>query len=71
MKNNYAIKIFWSEDDDCFVAVCDEFPGLSAFGNTREGALAESQIALDLFIETYKSDGIKLPQPQVAILETL
>ena len=69
MKNKYAIQIFWSEVDDCFVAVCEDFPGLSAFGETREDALAESQIALDLFIETYRSKGIKLPQPRSAILE--
>lgn len=38
---------------------------------TREEALAESQIAVDLFIETYRSKGIKLPQPRSAILVTV
>jgi len=37
MNNKYALQIFWSEEnDEGFVAVCREFPGLSAFGETRE-----------------------------------
>ena len=52
--NKYAIQIFWSEEDAAFVAVCREFPGLSAFGETREEAAHEVQTALDLMIETYR-----------------
>ena len=63
MQTKYAIHIFWSQEDDSFVAVCDEFPGLSAFGETREEALREAQIALDEMIETYRESGIELPEP--------
>lgn len=69
MKNKYALQIFWSEDDEAFVAVCREFPGLSAFGETREEALREAQIALDLMIETYREKGISLPEPETILLE--
>ncbi|MBA2606042.1 MAG: type II toxin-antitoxin system HicB family antitoxin [Acidobacteria bacterium] len=68
MKNKYALQIFWSEEDEAFVAICQEFPGLSAFGETREEALCEAQIALDLMIETYQYKGISLPEPQVVLL---
>jgi len=68
MNNKYAIQIFWSEEDEAFVAVCQEFPGLSAFGETREEALHEAQIALDLMIETYREKGISLPEPQPVLL---
>ena len=64
MQTKYAIHIFWSDEDESFVAVCDEFPGLSAFGETREEALKEAQIALDAMIEAYRSSGIRLPEPQ-------
>ncbi len=63
MKNKYAIHIFWSDEDGGFVAICHEFPGLSAFGETRETALIEAQIALDLMIETYRTKGLSLPEP--------
>ncbi len=64
MNNKYALQIFWSEDDEGFIAICQEFPGLSAFGETREEALREAQIALDLMIEIYLEKGIALPKPQ-------
>lgn len=64
MKNKYALQIFWSDEDEAFIAVCQEFPGLSAFGETREEALREAQTALDLMIETYLDKNISLPEPQ-------
>ncbi|MGI8787515.1 MAG: type II toxin-antitoxin system HicB family antitoxin [Pyrinomonadaceae bacterium] len=68
VKNKYALQIFWSEEDKSFVAICQEFPGLSAFGETREEALREAQIALDLMIETYREKGFALPEPQGVLL---
>ena len=68
MNNKYTIQIFWSAEDEAFVAICQEFSGLSAFGETREEALQEAQIALDLMIETYHSKGIRLPEPQNILL---
>jgi len=68
MNNKYALQIFWSDEDECYIAVCQEFPGLSAFGETREEALREAQIALDLMIETYLEKGISLPEPQTVLL---
>ena len=68
MNNRYAIQIFWSEEDAGFIAVCQEFPGLSAFGETRQKALHEAQIALDLMIETYREKDIALPEPQLVPL---
>ena len=68
MKTKYAIHIFWSEEDEGFVAICDEFSGLSAFGETREEALNEAQIALDAMIESYRSSGLAIPEPQHVLL---
>ena len=65
MKDRYTLQIFWSDEDEAFVAVCQEFPGLSAFGETREEALREAQIALDSMIETYLEKNISLPEPQI------
>lgn len=65
MPNRYKFDIAWSEDDQGYIAVCPEFPGLSAFGETPENALAEAQTALQLFIDSYKKRGIPLPEPEV------
>ena len=65
MKTKYAIHIFWSDEDEGYIAICDEFPGLSAFGETRVEALNEAQTALDGMLETYRLKGIQIPEPQL------
>jgi len=62
--SKYAINIVWSDDDEGYVATCPEFPGLSAFGNTAEGALAEARVVIPLFVSSYKEDGIPVPEPR-------
>lgn len=69
MQNKYTFQIFWSEADEAFVAICGEFPGLSAFGETHEDALREAQLALDLMVEAYKEKGLPLPEPKAVLLE--
>ncbi|HEV7644537.1 MAG TPA: type II toxin-antitoxin system HicB family antitoxin [Pyrinomonadaceae bacterium] len=69
MKNKYTFQIFWSEEDQAYVATCAEFSGLSAFGETHEEALREAQTALELMIETYQEKGIALPEPRAILLE--
>jgi predicted RNase H-like HicB family nuclease len=62
--NNYGFNIQWSDEDQGYIAVCPEFPGLSAFGETAEQALSEAKTALDLFLKVYKDDDIPIPEPQ-------
>lgn len=71
MKDKYTIQIFWSDEDEAYIAVCRDFPGLSAFGDTREEALEEAETTLELMIETYKGKNIPLPQPEPVLLETV
>ena len=68
MNNKYAFHIFWSDDDEGFIAICDEFPGLSTFGETREEALKEAQVALSLMIEQFLDSGRQLPNPQPVLV---
>ncbi len=68
MENKYTIHIFWSDEDEGFIAICDEFPGLSAFGGTREDALNEAQAALSLMIEHYRTTGQSLPEPRPTLV---
>lgn len=64
MENKYPINIFWSEEDECFVAIIPDFPNLSAFGETHEEAVADAKQVLQMAIESLEHDGIPLPQPQ-------
>lgn len=62
--DRYSIHLFADEQDGTYVAVCPEFPGVSAFGDTREEAIAEARVALELAVETYLDEGWPLPTPE-------
>jgi predicted RNase H-like HicB family nuclease len=59
----YAIEIFYSEEDDGYIAVVPELPECSAFGETEEEALKEIKVAIDLWLETAKKEGRQIPKP--------
>jgi len=59
----YAIEIFYSEEDEGYIAVVPELPGCSAFGETEEEALEEVKIARELWLETAEKEGRNVPQP--------
>lgn len=65
MKTNYSLSVMWSEEDESFVALCPEFPGLSAFGETYSAAVAEIESALSASIELCEEDGETLPDARL------
>ncbi len=60
---DYHINIFWSEEDQSYVADIPDLEFCSAFGDTPEEALAEVQIAKQLWIETAQESGKPVPVP--------
>lgn len=64
MDTNYSFDIKFSEEDQCYITRCPEFPGLSAHGDTAEKALHEATVALEAMIESYQDHGKKLPEPK-------
>jgi predicted RNase H-like HicB family nuclease len=62
--NKYAIAIFYSDEDEGYIAVVPELPGCSAFGETEESALKEVKIAIELWLETAQKEGRAIPQPR-------
>jgi predicted RNase H-like HicB family nuclease len=62
--HKYTVEIFYSEEDECFIAIAPDLPGCSAFGDTREEALKEMMIAMELWLEVTEEDfGRELPKP--------
>ena len=59
----YTIEIFYSEEDEGYIAVVPELPGCSAFGETPEEALKEVKIAIELWIKAAKEMGKEIPRP--------
>ncbi len=60
----YAIEIFYSEEDEGYIAVVPELPECSAFGETEEEALEEVKTAMNLWLETAKKERRKIPKPK-------
>ncbi len=55
--NCYSSTVTWSDRDQGFIALCPEFPGISAFGATDAEAISELKVAVRLAIETYAEEG--------------
>ena len=60
----YAIEIFYSEEDEGFIAIVPELPGCSAFGKTEERALKEVKTAMQLWLAAAVEMGRAIPVPQ-------
>ncbi len=60
----YEIIIYWSGEDECFVAEVPELSGCTAHGNTYEEALKNIRDAMDLWIKTAKEFNDPLPVPK-------
>ncbi len=64
MGPKYEIIIFWSEDDDAFVAEVPELPGCMADGKTYQEALSGAEQVIGEWIETAEELGRPIPQPK-------
>ena len=60
----YEVIIYWSSDDDAFIAEVPELPGCAAHGPTPAAALAEAQAAMQLWLETAAEFGDPVPEPK-------
>lgn len=61
---DYLINIFYSDNDDGYIADIPDLFACSAFGHTPEEALKEVLIAKSSWIEAALSEGIPVPPPQ-------
>ena len=60
----YHINVFYSADDEGFIADIPDLKGCSAFGDTPEKALAEVLIAQRLWLEVAREDNMEIPEPK-------
>jgi predicted RNase H-like HicB family nuclease len=63
-KYRYEIIIYWSDEDNAFIAEVPELPGCMADGATYSEAIANVEVAIDEWIETAKDLGREIPEPK-------
>ena len=57
--HKYEIDIFWSAEDDRYIAVVPDLPGCLAHGRTYKEALAEAEIATSMiFAKPLRRNGL-------------
>jgi predicted RNase H-like HicB family nuclease len=64
----YEIILYWSNEDDAFIAEVPELPGCAADGCTRQEALANVEILIGEWIESAKQMGRAIPEPRGRLL---
>jgi predicted RNase H-like HicB family nuclease len=58
----YEIIIYWSEEDQAFVAEVPELPGCMADGVTYQEALINAETVIQEWIETARELGRPIPE---------
>ncbi|MBO0749436.1 MAG: type II toxin-antitoxin system HicB family antitoxin [Porphyrobacter sp.] len=61
-QHHYHINVFWSAEDDCWIADVPDLRPCSAHGDTPSQAIAEAEIAIELWLETAKDHGLPIPE---------
>ena len=64
MMHKYEIIIYWSNEDEAFIAEVPELPGCASDGKTHQEVLKNIEIVINEWIETAKSMGRPVPQPR-------
>lgn len=62
--SRYEVIIYWSEDDQAFIAEVPELAGCAADGATYQEALANVEVIIQEWIETARDLGRPIPQPR-------
>ena len=60
----YEIIIYWSAEDEAFIAEVPELPGCAADGPTYEAAIANVKVVIAEWIETARELGRTIPEPR-------
>lgn len=59
----YPAEVFWSDEDEGYIAVAPDLPGCSAWGKTEAEALRQLHAAIDLWIRAARKIGNPVPKP--------
>lgn len=59
----YPIEVFWSDEDEGYVAIVPDLPGCSAWGETEADAIREAHDAISAWLEAAQAAGRVIPEP--------
>ena len=62
--HKYEIILYWSNEDQAFIAEVPELPGCMAHGEDQQTALRNINDAMEFWIDTAKELGHSVPEPK-------
>ena len=63
MKNRYELVIYWSDEDNCFIAEVRELPGCMADGSNYQEAVKNVEVVIKEWMDTAHELGRHIPEP--------
>lgn len=60
----YEVIIYWSTEDDAYIAEVPELPGCAADGSTYGEVVANIEVVIGEWIETAMELGRPIPEPK-------
>ena len=66
-KHKYFLRVFFSEEDNCYIAYVPELRNCSGLGLTPEIAIKEAYCSIDSWISVAKNEKISVPQPIIKL----
>ncbi|HKX22797.1 MAG TPA: type II toxin-antitoxin system HicB family antitoxin [Rhizorhapis sp.] len=61
---HYHINLFWSAEDDCWIADVPDLRPCSAHGDTPAAALAHVNDAIEGWLESAAANNLPIPEPR-------
>ncbi len=62
---HYSLLIQWDEEDNIYVVTVPELPGCKTHGKTYDEAIKNAHEVIELWLETAKDLGWRIPAPKV------
>ena len=60
----FELIIYWSHEDEAFIAEVPELPGCAADGATYQEAVQNVEVVIEEWIDTARELGRKIPEPK-------
>ena len=67
----YEVIIYWSEEDEAFLAEVQELPGCTADGSTYAEAVANVEVIIREWLETAKELDREIPEPRGRLIRLI
>jgi predicted RNase H-like HicB family nuclease len=61
--HHYHINVFWSDEDQCWIASVPDLRPCSAHGETPREAVEQVQIAIEMWLDWAREKDIPIPEP--------